>query len=111
MSPTAFIHDSCQGMIILVMLTIADADIKFAARHAFVQATAALTMKRALSASCCATCLASTAPVYSLLKVRLVMETSSRYMLKYCARCVRILLISLLTTCTQEVTAAMKTGG
>ena len=86
-------------MIDLVMLTAVGADVTIAARHASVQTTTALTMKRALSASCCATCLASTAPVYSLLKVRLVMETSSRYMLKYCALCVRIRLMSLLTTC------------
>ncbi|KFM23670.1 hypothetical protein F751_3886 [Auxenochlorella protothecoides] len=41
-----------------------------------------LTMNLAFSASCCATCLASTAEVYSREKVRLVMLTSSSTMLK-----------------------------
>lgn len=57
-------------------------------------------MNFARSDSCCATCLASTAPVYSRLKVRFVIETSSRTMLKYFARCVSRFLMSLLTTYT-----------
>ena len=56
-------------------------------------------MNFALSDSCCATCLASTAPVYSLLKVRLVMDTSSSRRLKYFARAVRRVRMSRLTTC------------
>ena len=59
-----------------------------------------LTMNLALSDSCCATCLASTAPVYSLLKVRFVMDTSSSSRLKYFARAVSNVRMSLLTTCT-----------
>ena len=55
-------------------------------------------MNFALSDSCCATCLASTAPVYSLLKVRLVMDTSSSSRLKYLARAVSSVRMSRLTT-------------
>lgn len=58
-----------------------------------------LTMNFARSASCCATCLASMAWVYSLPKVNCVMETSSKTMLKAFARWVSTLLMSLLTTC------------
>ena len=62
-----------------------------------------LTINLALSDSCCATCLASTAPVYSLLKVRLVMETSSSRRLKYFARAVSNVRMSLLTTCAASI--------
>ena len=44
------------------------------------------TMNLARSASCCATCLASMAAVYSRPKVSAVMDTSSRSMLKPAAR-------------------------
>lgn len=60
------------------------------------------TMNLARSASCCATCLRSTACVYSLLKVRLVMDTSSSTILKKYARCVRMRLMSRLTTCPEH---------
>lgn len=55
------------------------------------------TIYLALSASCAATCLASMADVNSFPKVRLVIETSSRAMLKLAALSVRIFRISLLT--------------
>lgn len=65
--------------------------------------TGGLTMNLALSDSCCATCLASTAPVYSLLKVRLVMDTSSSSRLKYFARAVSNVRMSRLTTCSHAI--------
>ncbi|MFS7913495.1 hypothetical protein Hanom_Chr02g00142451 [Helianthus anomalus] len=58
------------------------------------------TTNLALSASCAATCLASIAAVNSLPKVRLVMDTSYRAMLKSAALYVSILRISLLTAYT-----------
>ena len=56
-------------------------------------------MNLARSASCCATCLDSIAWVYSRPKVNCVIETSSNTMLKWSALCVKILRMSLLTTC------------
>ena len=63
----------------------------------FLSCSAFSTTNLALSASCAATCLASIAAVNSFPKVRLVMDTSSRAMLKLAALSVNILRISLLT--------------
>lgn len=57
------------------------------------------TTNLARSASWAATCLASMAWVNTFPKLRLVMDTSSRAMLKFLALSVRIFLISLLTAC------------
>lgn len=55
------------------------------------------TQNFARSASCCATCFASTAAVYSRLNVNCVMDTSSKRMLNPLARSVNIRRISRLT--------------